>query len=274
MQGIDNLVFLLFFIMYILTFIAIFIEIYLVYYLGKRYLRRKTIVLKYLFLAFVFFLILTILTNFIINFPLIRIDLIIGEYAYITSIIIAYKGIYILGVIIVCLYNSFLFILFLSKPRYGLISLIYMIGGIFIGLLIWNPLEFEGTPLQPKPPLSYFPSNLLFTGIWIFNLILETTWLVIIWSRKYKPENPVKRKGFDYIWKGSILGLIAIFASFLMRLIPFIEPIIAEILYSIIYWIFSIVSNLYYAIGLVMPEWVKKRVIGMSWIESQGKKLS
>lgn len=270
-----ELFFLLFTISYFITFGSFFVELYLTYVLRKRYRQQRTTVLRYLFYTAFVFTILIILTNVIINLTVMQLQMTVGNELFILITSGLFKIIYSLGMIIICLFNSFIFILFLDRPRYGLNSLIYLIGGIFIGLIILYPIEFTGTPLQMKPPLTYYPSNVIFIAIWTFELILEFTWFGIITSKKNKPQSLLKRKGFSYIWKGNIFGILAIIFSFIWRLIPgIVDPTMAELLYLIFYWSLTLISNIYYTVGLIMPEWVKKRVVGMSWIEMQGKRLS
>ncbi|MHA1253628.1 MAG: hypothetical protein ACTSRP_26910 [Candidatus Helarchaeota archaeon] len=246
-----ELFFLLFTISYFITFGSFFVELYLTYVLRKRYRQQRTTVLRYLFYTAFVFTILIILTNVVINLTVMQLQMTVGNELFILITSGLFKIIYSLGMIIICF------------------------GGIFIGLIILYPIEFTGTPLQMKPPLTYYPSNVIFIAIWTFELILEFTWFGIITSKKNKPQSLLKRKGFSYIWKGNIFGILAIIFSFIWRLIPgIVDPTMAELLYLIFYWSLTLISNIYYTVGLIMPEWVKKRVVGMSWIEMQGKRLS
>ncbi|MHA1798949.1 MAG: hypothetical protein ACTSVY_10940 [Candidatus Helarchaeota archaeon] len=250
------------------------VDLILLIYLIKRYIQRRTKILGYLLItSILFYSIITLVFGILfISFQnLSETPLLTLEQSEFFGLLI-FRIVNILGMAIIPFMSAFVFNLFLEKSHEGILMTIFLISGFYMGLNYLIPYSFlsiEGNFLYDwRIP----PTNIIMISQWVLQILIIISWVIIIYVKKKDVKDVLKSTGFSYIYTGTILSLIASTFSLILRLMP-IDPGFTEVIQPLVYWIFIDISNVYLYLGLIMPDWLKNRVVGSTWIEVQGKKL-
>ncbi|MHA1298864.1 MAG: hypothetical protein ACTSO9_05410 [Candidatus Helarchaeota archaeon] len=258
--------------LFLLIIASIIIETIIFYSIGRRYLQRKTTLLKYLWLSSLTYYLMIILTFSMIGLLIFNVQAIFGVdlFRFLSSTM--YRFINILGMITLGVTCVFIFELFVDDFPSGTMFVIFLVIGFFNGLILITPISYISVGFVESINIYVYPTIYIMFASWIFQNILIFSWVYISQTKRKTVRDPVKQKGLLYIQYGVIFSLVSSFIPLMLRFF-ITDPSFIEIVQSNVYWLFSIFSNFFYYIGLVMPNWFKNRIIGSTWIEIQGKRI-
>lgn len=252
--------------------ISFVVELFIVISVSRRYSQKKSTALKYLLLTAISSLTVAILTIILLNMAVMNLTSTIGIDTYHLLSGLVYRLINMVGMIILGMICIFIFYLFLEEFPIGAACLFFMSLGIFMGLMVIMPINFTQVGVTETPNIYVYPTILIMFASWFFQIGVIVSWLSVSYRKRKDVKDPLKSKGLYYINLGIILSFAASVGPLVARIL-ITDISLVEVVQANIYWIISIFSGIYYYIGFIMPDWIKKRVKGAEWVEVQGKKI-